>query len=193
MPEWIFVIDTEQYAGNFEREMCAYVTGMLGDCGVGDEETAVFDEEISDNPFANVVSQRADEHGCHRPTSIWPTPGWYNHGMGGHYREGDDDEAALADFNQKITAYADDNRMAADHPFRTKEGKLTKHDAFLSVAIFFHENPTDELIEIMKQRAKAFVAKYCPNREKEWKRYKITITGFRLLKGTDPTLVKEWK
>ncbi|KKK83825.1 hypothetical protein LCGC14_2789530, partial [marine sediment metagenome] len=32
---WIFIIDTDSYAGNFEREMCAYITGRVGECGVG--------------------------------------------------------------------------------------------------------------------------------------------------------------
>ena len=30
-----FVIDTKQYAGNFEREMCAHITGHIGECEVG--------------------------------------------------------------------------------------------------------------------------------------------------------------
>jgi hypothetical protein len=34
---YVFIIDTEQYAGNFEREMCAYCTGILGDCEVGED------------------------------------------------------------------------------------------------------------------------------------------------------------
>ena len=31
------IIDTEDYAGSFERPMVAYITGQLGDCGVGEE------------------------------------------------------------------------------------------------------------------------------------------------------------
>lgn len=33
-----FIIDTDSYSGNFEREMCAYITGHIGDCLVGFEE-----------------------------------------------------------------------------------------------------------------------------------------------------------
>lgn len=43
--EWIFVVDTEQYAGNFERGMCAFMTGMLGECGVGSEEARLYYEQ----------------------------------------------------------------------------------------------------------------------------------------------------
>jgi len=62
-----FVIDTDTYAGNFEREMCAYMTGMIGDCGVGDEYV---DFEIQDMFHDNVKSV-ADDSGCYRPVTIY--------------------------------------------------------------------------------------------------------------------------
>jgi len=62
-----FVIDTKQYAGNFEREMCAHVTGRIGECEVGEEYV---DKEIADK-FENVLSV-PDEHGCYRPTTCFP-------------------------------------------------------------------------------------------------------------------------
>lgn len=68
--EYIFVIDTSDYAGNFEREMCAYLTGNIGECGVGDDYAKIFNEEVGVESFYNVTS-RADEHGCYRPASIW--------------------------------------------------------------------------------------------------------------------------
>lgn len=33
--KYILVADTNQYAGNFERELCAYITGQYGECSVG--------------------------------------------------------------------------------------------------------------------------------------------------------------
>ena len=65
-----FVIDTEQYAGNFEREMCAHVTGRIGECEVGDE---FVDEEIA-NKFENVMDV-SDDNGCYRPTTCFPLKG----------------------------------------------------------------------------------------------------------------------
>ena len=41
---YTIIIDTDEYSGNFEREMCAYCTGQVGECEVGEEEQAVFDE-----------------------------------------------------------------------------------------------------------------------------------------------------
>jgi len=64
-----FVIDTDSYAGNFEREMTAYITGHIGECGVGDE----YIEELPIN-FDNIIDV-PDEHGCYRPTTIWPLSG----------------------------------------------------------------------------------------------------------------------
>ena len=29
--KYLFVIDTDSYAGNFEREMCAYLTNQIGE------------------------------------------------------------------------------------------------------------------------------------------------------------------
>lgn len=82
------VIDTEQYAGNFEREMCAYLTGQFVDSGVGMKISAVVLEEIKHLDWWKCyIAQEANEHGIERPVSIYPTPGWINNGMDGHYRD----------------------------------------------------------------------------------------------------------
>jgi hypothetical protein len=110
--KYVLVIDTEQYAGNFERELCAYCTGQIGECEVGDDEAKVFHEEVPADPFVDkhgdsVLEQRPDDSGspCLRPCAAWPTPGWFNTGMGGHFRF-DDPEAeskALAAFKKANT------------------------------------------------------------------------------------------
>jgi len=78
---WVFIIDTDQYAGNFEREMCAYCTGTIGQCEVGKEMATLFEEDFEledgkyggeDNPFIDYVDNWVmGEDGCGRPTSIW--------------------------------------------------------------------------------------------------------------------------
>lgn len=97
---FLFVIDTEDYAGNFERPLCAYLTGRIGECEVGHKEAAAFMEETGLEPFEN-VTEEPDDHGCHRPVTIYPTPGWFNHGNGGHFRDGDE-VAALADYRETV-------------------------------------------------------------------------------------------
>lgn len=71
---YLFVIDTEDYAGNFEREMCAYLTGRVGECLVGRDMAELFTEETGLEAFENVFDL-PDEHGCHRPAAIHVTPG----------------------------------------------------------------------------------------------------------------------
>lgn len=88
MTQYTFIIDTDSYAGNFEREMCAYITGCIGDCEVGEEWADKFRKEYGDPEyeFSNVY-QKADEHGCYRPCAIQTTPGYINSGYGAHFKD----------------------------------------------------------------------------------------------------------
>lgn len=70
---WVFIIDTNQYAGNFEREMCAHCTGEIGECGVGVEYAEAFQNEFSD-PIFDTIEWVGDDHGCFRPVSLWTSP-----------------------------------------------------------------------------------------------------------------------
>ena len=126
--QFLFVIDTDEYSGNFEREMCAYVTGRVGDCGVGEEEAAIFDDEAgqSGTDMGELVCENQDNHGCYRPTTVWPTPGWWNDGNGRHYRDG-------------------------------KGPKRKNHcPAYQSVGIWMVRKPAAKEIKFMKERARAF-------------------------------------
>lgn len=93
---WVFVIDTEQYAGSFERELTAYVTGQVGDCEVGYDLVKYYTSETGDENherFDNLLEHRSDENGCRRPCAIYPTPGWFNTGYGEHFKNGQEVEA----------------------------------------------------------------------------------------------------
>ncbi|KKL82030.1 hypothetical protein LCGC14_1988890, partial [marine sediment metagenome] len=96
---YIFVIDTDQYAGNFEREMVAFMTGCVGECGVGDEYAEMYRDRFNidedDDRHNEYIFSSPDDHGCHRPATTWPTPGWFNDGMGNMYREGTDEKIAV--------------------------------------------------------------------------------------------------
>lgn len=59
-------IKTNCYAGNFEREMCAFLTGHIGECGSGEE----FVEEDVKSWFEDFISGDSDEYGCFRPVSL---------------------------------------------------------------------------------------------------------------------------
>ena len=73
---YAFVIDTNQFAGNFNREMCAYITGRLGDCGVGHHYADAAKTELTRdelNNFRDWLCYIPDEFACWRPTTIGDT------------------------------------------------------------------------------------------------------------------------
>ena len=51
-------IDTDSYAGNFERELCAYVTGHWDQETHGGDQAEVFEKEWGDrpNPFEDYIT-----------------------------------------------------------------------------------------------------------------------------------------
>lgn len=72
----LLVIDTGEYAGNFERRMCAYVTGQVGECQVGEEEAEKAVQVLKHLEWIeDHIQHIEDEYGCERPVSIWPTEG----------------------------------------------------------------------------------------------------------------------
>jgi hypothetical protein len=89
--EYLLIVDTNLYAGNFEREMTAFATGVLGECEVGDtmledffEGAAAFgydvdpDDMDAESPFIDLMVQKDDGEGCQRPCSISMQNGEYN-------------------------------------------------------------------------------------------------------------------
>jgi hypothetical protein len=64
--KFAIVVKTNNYAGNFERQMCAYLTGTVGECEVGKE---LVEDEISEL-FENIIGNEPDDNGCYRPVAI---------------------------------------------------------------------------------------------------------------------------
>lgn len=60
-PLWSFVIDTNQYAGNFERKLCTYVVGDCGD-NTNAKYLKLFEKDFkipfADSPFDDLRSCR---------------------------------------------------------------------------------------------------------------------------------------
>jgi hypothetical protein len=75
--EKVLIVDTGAYAGNFEREMVAFITGQIGECSVGTEAAVIAGKELPADVllwFEQNVIQTSDDHGCYRPASISKTP-----------------------------------------------------------------------------------------------------------------------
>lgn len=183
-----FIIDTDKYAGNFEREMCAYLTGRIGDCEVGDDFAEIFKKEVGDKAsFENVLL--VSDEGCYRPCEIEPTLGWFNTGMGNSYRESEEDEEKiLKDYALSVENYeaplikskeaiklsllegkkvSNWTVEACDREIKGHLQKISnaqntktysKYPCYNSVAIFFDNKPTTEQISLMKDRANNFSA-----------------------------------
>lgn len=185
----IFIIDTDSYSGNFERQMCAYITGAVGDCGVGEEEAKVFEKEnqMKFNDFSDYLELEPDEHGTYRPCSIWMTPGYWNDGLGNHHPDSEKDSPKA---KRLYNATAKKHKM--------KAGKMYNAPAYQSVAIFWnsgdYSEPERKELEFMMDRARKFVAYWKENGI--YKSKEIKILGFRLIERTVDITVKDiasWK
>lgn len=135
---YTFVVHTNSYAGNFEREMAAFMTGQVGECEVGSEMAELFVEEVDSamqDEFTEIIGSVADDNGCYRPCAIYETPNRGNNGSGMH---GDViDEASKAKFSWP---------------------------AYESVAIYFDKIPTKPMIDLMKARAVEYADNYSDKR-----------------------------
>jgi hypothetical protein len=172
-----FIIDTNKYAGNFEREMCAYLTGVIGECGVGNDLMNI-------NTKINGVIQQPDDNNFFRPCSIYPTPNYYNNGLGFQYQEGEE-ELALLKYKEyvikeetKWMELEENHRgknvptwtdSAIDNSIKRRKEKIKdvsnktqvdKYPSYQSVIIFFKDDSlTEEVMNIMKERAYMFLEK----------------------------------
>lgn len=81
------IIDTNNYAGSFSREMAAYITGMAGEDGVGQgiADAAQASDGWSLEWVDAAIPYTVDRQGFHIPVDIIPTPGFYTNGRGEHF------------------------------------------------------------------------------------------------------------
>jgi hypothetical protein len=182
--KYIFIIDTDSYAGNFERDMCAYITGVVGGCEVGEEFAAMYDKEVNtdgkESVFLEYLDFRSDEHGCARPCECWPTKGWLS--VGGHkavrdedWNQEDADKVYQTNTAEIYRGYLKQvERVVIGEGGWTTASKATaikRHEKDIeralkekspknmpnnSVAIFFDKKPTSEMIVLIKNRVRKF-------------------------------------
>lgn len=180
LPTHVFVIETTMPAGHIERELCAFVTGHVGECKVGEEDVESFNQDVpGENPFGAVIGYAPDKYGCSRPVTVHVTPGWFCIVSGHDFR---DDGTNEADALAKQRAYCLERAGLTLHAnpqinarlqqeWRARaQGPLEKFPSDHGVAILFSERPSDALMELMKERSRLF----CGERS-------IEILAFRLL------------
>lgn len=190
---WTFIIDTEQYAGNFERQMAAWITGMIGGCGVGEEMARQANRQLPGTTqkwFAKHLSKnRGDSDDGYEPfVSIVPTPGWFNDGFGNHWRKDANTKEVQALFwkaarSEMQRELASTKGKKWQDRIRTKYARWRKRGpdkwpACLSVGIFFDAKPSQVILDIMGDRAASFnqVAN-----DQKWHVGVIAVTKCRLV------------
>lgn len=165
--EFILVVDTNAFAGNFAEELCAYVTGFYGEDVRHDVRSVsdLFyrDHEIEDdeshkgllaeekNPFHGYVIDHMNEDGDYTPWAVWPSRKYGVNASG--------DYAELTEGN-----YDDYNFPAG-----------------FSVGVYFAESPPADLLDKFKERTKKFFADIYPRLAKEGREKDVKVEGFRLI------------
>ena len=164
--KYLIIIDTSDYAGNFERELCAYVTGLIGESGVGEKQAIIFHKEV-DVEIGDWFDLNVEFTSNYNPSSLSSTPGWFNDGFGKHYRNDDDPEIILNTYNNNGGTL-------------TSADQITKYPSYQSIEIAFCKEPPYSIIELITERSKKFcldekVYKWCRPKE---------ILDVRLVKRT---------
>lgn len=186
--KWMFVVDTEEYSGNFERELTAFMTGIIPQReGHGDKEAAMFEKELGEEKvqeMEDLVSFEVnddDDVPEHMTCCLVSTPGMFNDGFGGHFKDGEERQA-LKHYNSE----ADKREKIA----LSDIANLKKYPCYCSVGVHLSRRPTDEEIQFFKDRAKQFSK--LP-KENSWD-HRPKITGFRLVKTITQSITEEkWK
>ena len=125
---YILVVDTDTYAGNFERELAGYATGVVDrDRHHGIKEAADAEEAAPDMVQSfrrKSLPVRHDRFGMVTNT-IRATPGRLNNGSGFHYTPGDPEveqdaraRAKQSTIDRFDKAYADVRRRLAENDFQ---------------------------------------------------------------------------
>ena len=182
---YILVIDTNAYSGNFERQLCGYMTGYH-DCdrGHGDHEAEFYLEAETARIFDKVTQVPHNEYGW-VGNAIRTTPGRLNNGSGFHYDVGSDAHYAAARATASMEAYftpliiqaqsrIDSGDYGQPRLGWTREaceraiegyrvaienaGKFVSSPAYESVAIFLSEPLTRDEMEIVTRRAHEYAA-----------------------------------
>ncbi|HWY34086.1 MAG TPA: hypothetical protein VNX68_05525, partial [Nitrosopumilaceae archaeon] len=186
-----FIIDTDSYSGNFERQMCAYSTGQLGDCEVGEE---LVEKEIKQK-FSSSIGRIRNDRGSMTSVEIATTPGYGNNGLGFmgdgspesfkkakeayiEYVKEDDLKKAMYRVEFYKNTKADNSRNLSElkriqdeisELEKRPENEFLPYPAYQSVCIYF-ETLSEELIEILKKRSTEYAGKN-----------KIKILNFRIV------------
>ncbi len=202
-PKYTFIVDTNEYSGNFERHLCGFMTGDGGEYGYKEVDDVFHQEVREDHPLLDFLEYRVvdtDDIPIHSPVTIWQSPLWFIDGAGGYYRSGDTEaaaaalvrwrkktirhtEAVLERLRAAKSAQTEIDRTEAYLRTRIKDAKAATKPGYgspyMSVGIFLRGRPTDEQVAFLKERACRF-AEFCREETSHSLPKALVIEGFRL-------------
>ena len=133
---FLFIVYSESQKFD-ERDKCAFITGEVGECGVGTEH---IQKDIDYSCLQGLIMAVPDEYNVYRPVSSYVTPNLYNNGLGFVYKEGEEEAAWKA--------------------YTTNKGfenstieQIGKYPAECSIAIHLSSSPNDEQIAFLTNMA----------------------------------------
>lgn len=166
--EYLFIVDTETRAP-FAQEMGAYLTGntehRFSVCARSLAELYAQEtgEAVNKTRFTDILGVHERDEDAEEYVAHWPTPGWFNNGMGGHFREGQEEEAQqhwrLACLEQsRSTRLVHPNDQEANRlRWEESAAEPCRHrSAYMSVALVFTRELLPEEIEFLRSRAMKF-------------------------------------
>lgn len=167
------VVHTDQYSGNFECEMCAFITGDDSERSRGRKYVQHgMDYSILDD----LIMSEYGEYGT-SSVEIYPTPGWSNNGYGFLYKVGDV-EGGLERFKKE----KEKGRIGKSFKTPTPEElSIFCGDAYQSIIIHLSEKPTDEQLGFMKTMAFRFPEAWRPEEYSAAPKEPLNILGVDLL------------
>ena len=177
-PPWVFIVDTDKYSGNFEREFRAWITGQIDECDIGAAQARATEGDLSNEIlqwFSHNLMQVPDEHGTRRPGTIWPTPGFFNDGFGNEWPVDADPEKIRMEYEASVQEH---KGIRSPQELQELQELIDRgpgnFPSYQSVAIFFYVKPPENILNLMMKRAKNYCLSGLSRRE-------FKILGFRLI------------
>ncbi len=171
------IIDTTAYSGNFERELCKYLTNQTDEHDSGSLNHDVTKEIVHLSWWYRHVEQSLVEHDDNyflSAVDIVPTPGFFNNGSGVEYEDTPENE---------ILAKASQDEFCKSQGWPVRDA-VVKYPSYQSVAIFVDEEPPAEVWEEFQNRARYFAENYTSFLPEFLRSHStnFVVTGFRIEK-----------
>jgi len=185
--EYKVTINTEESSWKFGRYLTAYVTGLVGDTYVGEEEKNIFIKEegyFTRRWFIKNIIPQYNDIDCVTLDyfKICSNSRWFNDGWGNDYYIGNlNKDEVLKHLQEKIKSYRKAN---PNWPFYFKHEipesfeEIKKFQSYLSIEFYFKKEPSHKIKEVIYNRSHNF----CKDKRisENYKPGKITLIEYTI-------------